>query len=69
MEIEFFGAAGEVTGSCHILRFGGHTVLLDCGLIQGSRKAEARLRRLFTSFCSGRGQNNIVAGRIKVGFE
>lgn len=42
MEIEFFGAAGEVTGSCHILRFGGKTVLLDCGLIQGSRKDEAR---------------------------
>ena len=42
MEIEFFGAAGEVTGSCHILRVQGRTVLLDCGLIQGSRKDEAR---------------------------
>ncbi|MGH8033620.1 MAG: MBL fold metallo-hydrolase RNA specificity domain-containing protein [Lysobacterales bacterium] len=42
MEIEFFGAAGEVTGSCHILRLQGRTVLLDCGLIQGSRKDEAR---------------------------
>jgi metallo-beta-lactamase family protein len=42
MDIEFFGAAGEVTGSCHILRVNGHTVLLDCGLIQGSRKDEAR---------------------------
>jgi len=42
MEIEFFGAAGEVTGSCHILRVRGKTVLLDCGLIQGSRKTEAR---------------------------
>lgn len=42
MEIEFFGAAGEVTGSCHILRIQGRTVLLDCGLIQGSRKDEAR---------------------------
>jgi metallo-beta-lactamase family protein len=42
MELEFFGAAGEVTGSCHILRVNGHTVLLDCGLIQGSRKDEAR---------------------------
>jgi len=42
MEIEFFGAAGEVTGSCHILRVQGHTVLLDCGLIQGGRKDEAR---------------------------
>ncbi len=42
MEIEFYGAAGEVTGSCHILRIDGSTVLLDCGLIQGSRKDEAR---------------------------
>ena len=42
MDIEFFGAAGEVTGSCHILRVQGRTVLLDCGLIQGSRKDEAR---------------------------
>lgn len=37
MEIEFFGAAREVTGSCHILRVGGRTVLLDCGLFQGRR--------------------------------
>lgn len=42
MELEFFGAAGEVTGSCHILRVGGKTVLLDCGLIQGGRSDEAR---------------------------
>ncbi|MEJ8568120.1 MBL fold metallo-hydrolase [Elongatibacter sediminis] len=42
MEIEFYGAAGEVTGSCHVLRTGSHTVLLDCGLIQGSRRDEAR---------------------------
>ena len=42
MDIEFFGAAGEVTGSCHILRVGDQTVLLDCGLIQGSRKDEER---------------------------
>lgn len=42
MELEFFGAAGEVTGSCHILRIGGRQVLLDCGMIQGSRKAEGR---------------------------
>ncbi len=42
MKIEFYGAAGEITGSCHILRANGHTVLLDCGLIQGSRRDEAR---------------------------
>ncbi|MEM1263143.1 MAG: MBL fold metallo-hydrolase [Pseudomonadota bacterium] len=42
MHIEFYGAAGEVTGSCHILHIGGRRVLLDCGLIQGGRRAEAR---------------------------
>lgn len=42
MNLQFFGAAGEVTGSCHILEIRGHRVLLDCGLIQGGRKDEAR---------------------------
>lgn len=37
MEIEFVGAAREVTGSCHILRVAGKTILLDCGLFQGKR--------------------------------
>ncbi|HEY9227546.1 MAG TPA: MBL fold metallo-hydrolase, partial [Gemmatimonadaceae bacterium] len=40
MEIEFAGAAREVTGSCHIVRANGRTILLDCGLFQG-RRAEA----------------------------
>ena len=47
MEITFYGAAGEVTGSCHLLRVGGRLILLDCGLIQGSRKQEARNRDPF----------------------
>src|SRR6266446_2226350 len=47
MEIEFAGAAREVTGSCHIVRFNGKTVLLDCGLFQGKRSdADAKNRRL-----------------------
>ena len=47
MEIEFSGAAREVTGSCHILRVGGKTILLDCGLFQGRRKeSEAKNLRL-----------------------
>ncbi len=44
MELEFYGAAGEVTGSCHILTIRDRRVLLDCGLIQGSRKHERRNR-------------------------
>lgn len=45
MELEFFGAAREVTGSCHILRVGGRTVLLDFGLFQG-RREESRQKNL-----------------------
>ena len=47
MKLEFFGAAAEVTGSCHILHVDGKKVLLDCGLIQGSRKDEERNRDPF----------------------
>jgi metallo-beta-lactamase family protein len=47
MQLEFFGAAGEVTGSCHILRAGGRQLLLDCGMIQGGADAPARNRRAF----------------------
>jgi metallo-beta-lactamase family protein len=41
VQIEFVGAAREVTGSCHILRVNGKTVLLDCGMFQG-RRGETR---------------------------
>jgi metallo-beta-lactamase family protein len=47
MQLEFFGAAGEVTGSCHILRVGGVRLLLDCGMVQGGRDAPARNRLPF----------------------
>ncbi|MBI3775890.1 MAG: MBL fold metallo-hydrolase [Gammaproteobacteria bacterium] len=42
MQLHFFGAAQEVTGSCHLLRTGSASVLIDCGLIQGGPKDEAR---------------------------
>jgi metallo-beta-lactamase family protein len=45
MEIEFSGAAREVTGSCHILRVGGRTVVLDCGMFQGPRRESAGKNR------------------------
>ncbi|MES9898528.1 MAG: MBL fold metallo-hydrolase [Sedimenticola sp.] len=47
MQIEFYGAASGVTGSCHILRVGGKTILLDCGLIQGRRKEMEKNRTPF----------------------
>ena len=47
MQLEFFGAAGEVTGSCHILRVAGAQLLLDCGMVQGGRDAPQRNRQPF----------------------
>lgn len=37
MKITFLGAAGEVTGSQHLIECGKLRVLLDCGLFQGRR--------------------------------
>ncbi|MGH8026115.1 MAG: MBL fold metallo-hydrolase [Pseudoxanthomonas sp.] len=42
MQVEFHGAAGEVTGSMHLVAAAGKRILLDCGMMQGSREAEAR---------------------------
>ncbi|MGH7584542.1 MAG: MBL fold metallo-hydrolase RNA specificity domain-containing protein, partial [Gemmatimonadales bacterium] len=41
ISLTFWGAAGQVTGSCHLLEWDGRQVLLDCGMFQGNR-AEAR---------------------------
>jgi len=37
MKVHFHGAAGEVTGSRHLVECGSRQVLLDCGMIQGGR--------------------------------
>ena len=47
LQLQFFGATGEVTGSLYVLRTGSHTVLLECGLIQGGAQNEERNRQDF----------------------
>lgn len=38
MQLHFFGANREVTGSRHLLEVNGKKILMDCGLYQGRRK-------------------------------
>ena len=40
MEIEFFGAAKEVTGSCYSLTTKDAKILVDCGMFQGGKDME-----------------------------
>ncbi len=47
MKLTFCGAAGEVTGSRHLVETGGKRYLFDCGLHQGRRKdADSKNRNL-----------------------
>ncbi len=45
MELRFLGAAQTVTGSMHLLRASGGSILLDCGLYQGRRRESAERNR------------------------
>ena len=42
MRVHFHGAAGEVTGSMHLVEAAGRRILIDCGLVQGSPEADER---------------------------
>lgn len=43
IRLRFFGAAGEVTGSMHLLEVNGQTIALDCGMFHG-RRGEANAK-------------------------
>ncbi len=42
MQITFYGAAGEVTGSSSLLHTAGYKILIDCGLFQGAEFVESK---------------------------
>lgn len=42
MELQFLGATGTVTGSKYLVRHGGSTLLVDCGLFQGFKQLRLR---------------------------
>ena len=47
MKLTFWGAAGAVTGSMHLVESNDKRILLDCGLNQGRRRdADAKNRHL-----------------------
>lgn len=41
VNLTFHGAAGTVTGSCFEVKGAGKTILVDCGMFQGTRSLEA----------------------------
>ena len=42
MNVTFFGAAQEVTGSCHLVDTGTEKILVDCGMFQGGEEREKK---------------------------
>ncbi|MFB6181508.1 MAG: MBL fold metallo-hydrolase [Candidatus Magasanikbacteria bacterium] len=42
MQLQFCGAAREVTGSCHLLETEDKKILLDCGMFQGGKYADKK---------------------------
>ncbi|MCC6494281.1 MAG: MBL fold metallo-hydrolase [Pirellulales bacterium] len=47
MQLAFFGAAGEVTGSCYLVELERTRFLVDCGMFQGGTDADRRNREPF----------------------
>lgn len=64
MKISFNGAAKTVTGSQHLVRANGYSILLDCGLFQGKRKEAFELNR--QGFCKGGSIDAVVLSHAHI---
>ena len=47
MRLSFHGADQGVTGSCHLLEGAGRKILIDCGMLQGSRELDEENAAVF----------------------
>ncbi len=47
MQLSFYGAAGEVTGSCNMFTVEGKKFLVDCGMFQGAQFNEEKNKEPF----------------------
>ncbi len=50
MQVTILGAAREVTGSCYLVESERLSFIVDCGMFQGGREAEAKNRRFPVGF-------------------
>ena len=46
-KLKFYGAAGEVTGSNHLVEVGGVTLMIDCGFFQGVKVCDDKNNEKF----------------------
>lgn len=64
MKITFLGAAGEVTGSQHLIETSHRRILLDCGFFQGPR-AESR-RKNETFHCDPKNLDAVILSHAHI---
>lgn len=50
MKLSFYGAAGEVAGSCYLLETEQVKILIDCGMFQGTDFSDDRNHAKFPFF-------------------
>jgi metallo-beta-lactamase family protein len=64
MKITFLGAAGEVTGSQHLIETKDLRILLDCGLFQGPRAESRRKNEIF--YCRPKDLDGVILSHAHI---